>query len=413
MISSTRRSIGFQWQYLNGPFRDGSFTWDAFEDVSSRLLESALASKALQASITSSRGRYVVDFAAMTQTNIATGYQREVRRVHHSPKWVFLESIQPIVHAPKWVSFDRASSRILEDAFQANFPAPFSAKIKAESGDLYQVYMPEASTEMWQTNLSTGFKRPVKRLHVSVNTSEAKKLFVTAVEFDSGWSKTAVTTAKGEGGDGSRGTGDSREKEEKLLERGKEIFVAGLAPASKAAVRPVSIKKSPTTRELWEAKIAKAKADSIIDVGKKAKLEKEKLARREIAAKKAADRVAIARQLSAVNRPENKHFKKLIESQFIGLLDSPTRQHALDCFYSLGNGGVDFDVDRVLHVKPPDGWFRIGLAPKGCEGWAAAYHGTTLEKAKRILNSGLLLSSDHTGVYCVPEHIPLGIFPIS
>jgi hypothetical protein len=130
-----------------------------------------------------------------------------------------------------------------------------------------------------------------------------------------------------------------------------------------------------------------------------AKLEKIKLAGRKIAAQKAADRAASARRLSVVNAPENEHFKKLIESKFIGLLDSPTRQHALDCFYSLGSGGVDFDVDRVLHVKPPGGWFRIGLAPKDCEGWAAAYHGTTLDKAKRILDSGLLLSSDHTGIW--------------
>jgi hypothetical protein len=101
------------------------------------------------------------------------------------------------------------------------------------------------------------------------------------------------------------------------------------------------------------------------------------------------------------------HFPELMSSDAV-------RNRNLDQWYpSAKPSSWVEDSDGILHYTP-SGWLRIGLSGSCNSTYTSAYHGTTLESAHRVLQSGLLLHSDHTASARVQSgHVPTGAIFVS
>lgn len=147
-------------------FGDPGECWIKYDGSAVAKLESAFQAQG-QRGECSPVGGYVVNFATMTQRNLSTGYEREVRRVDPDAVrasfgnpfrwyWRSFETDDRLRHVPhgRWVEYDAASAARLESAFLAQGRTGTCSPVPA--------YVVDFAT-MKQTNVATGHRRDVQR----------------------------------------------------------------------------------------------------------------------------------------------------------------------------------------------------------------------------------------------------------
>mmetsp|Transcript_17668 Transcript_17668/g.32082 ORF Transcript_17668/g.32082 Transcript_17668/m.32082 type:complete len:797 (+) Transcript_17668:286-2676(+) len=165
---------------------DPTDCWIKYDDSTNIALEAEFQGQGSLGTYNLGNG-YYVDFAAMKQTNTATGYQRDVKRHVYvgstivkptffcwkeSPSQMSNHPASSIFGDPGncWIKYDDATTAKLESAFLLGQDGEFSPI------DGYMVNF----TTMKQKNLSTGYQRDIQRVYAHASsTSVVSSTLVT------------------------------------------------------------------------------------------------------------------------------------------------------------------------------------------------------------------------------------------